>query len=92
MLATLCLADLLFSSFGMAVLGMQEGNPLFAVLWNISPLLFVAVKVASTVFGLALFRYVWDRNRHLAEFGMSVAIAGYVLTGVLALLINSGLI
>jgi len=76
----------------MAVLGMQEGNPLFAVLWNISPLLFVAVKVASTVFGLALFRYVWDRNRHLAEFGMGVAIAGYVLTGVLALLINSGLI
>jgi len=74
------------------VLGMQEGNPLFAVLWNISPLLFVAVKVASTVFGLTLFRYVWGRNRHLAEFGMSVAIAGYVLTGVLALLINSGLI
>jgi hypothetical protein len=92
LLATLCLADLLFSSFGLAMLGMQEGNPLFAMLWNISPLLFVVAKVASTVFGLTVFRYVWDRNRRLAEFGMSVAIVGYVLAGGLALLINSGLI
>jgi hypothetical protein len=92
LLATLCLVDLLFSSFGLALLGMQEGNPLFAMLWNISPFLFVFAKAASTVFGLAIFRYVWDRNRRLAEFGMGAAIAGYVLAGVLALLINSGLI
>jgi len=88
----LCLVDLLFSSFGMAVLGMEEGNPLFAMLWDISPLLFVVAKVAFTVFGLTVFRYVWDRNRRLAEFGMGTAIVGYALAGGLALLINSGLI